>query len=359
MRQKLHLLLLAFGVMFFNGVLYAAAPKGCFETGELLDFKKTYIELQQKLNYEGQDAYLDKNNHVQLKAHQKGQPYPGKEFEAAMFAEYQNSLRKVGRLFQSAKFEDNKHFKSNTDLLKFMAAIEKADPSEYVNNTDIDKIITELRKASAQTFGSTDTDKKYVITAEDEILLKKLLTHAQDRICNLVTYNKTGKPLTSQLSADDLKKVKNAPLNQLIQTLKSAPIKDTSKIDLMKSSDLTAKLMDPSLTVDPAVVINSAVAADIEKLSQWVKKVKDSKDPKCFSYLKTKDFANTIQLNIQSCNLGEFLDTMSKGNASNLEAVLHFINANEKFLKNPQAKAETALDEVSLEGFISTTFEGL
>jgi hypothetical protein len=68
---------------------------------------------------------------------------------------------------------------------------------------------------------------------------------------------------------------------------------------------------------------------------------------------------NSIQANIQSCNYNLMLDTLSKDNASNLEAVLHFINANERLLNRAQAKAETALDEMKLEGFISTAFDNM
>lgn len=362
-RQNWIFLTLTLGVLLSCGSIFAAAPKSCFDVKDntsLLEFKKVYIDLQNKLNYEGTDAYLDKKGVVQTKAHAKGTPYPGKEFEAAMFLEYQNSLRKVGRLYQSAKFEGNENFKSNRMLVDFMAAIEdkKSDSQDFIKKTDIDQVIKALKEASSKKFGSTDTDKKYVITDQDEYLLRKLLTHAQDRICNLATFNKTGKPLTGQFTVEYLQQVKNAPLNRLVGALKNAKLGKDSKIDLLDSSPLTAKLMDPNLAIDPAAAINSAVASDLEKLGKWIQAVK-AKNPKCFDYMKTKDFANSIQLNIQSCNLGEFLETMSEGNYSNLEAILHYINSNEKFLNNPQAKAETALDEVGLEGYISTTFNNL
>lgn len=331
---------------------HAAAKNTCYSTSELNDFKDVYIRLQQQLNYEGTDAYLDKNFKVQTKPHAPGTPYGGKEFEEAMFAEYQNSLKKVGRLYQAAKFEGDDSFKSNDLLVKFMQAIEdkSSDSSEFIQQTKVKEVIAALEAASIKKFGST-SDKKFVLNSGDKYLLEKLLTHAQDRICNLATFEKTGKD-TFYFKADYLQKVKNAPLNRLVNTIKHASISKDSKIDLNASADITGSLIDSNAAV------KSAVTDNINQLSDWVKKVK-SRGENCLAMLKTKEFANAIQGNVQNCNLGHFVETLNGSNVSNLEAVLHFINSNERLLNFAQAKAETGMDELKLESMIDKTFANL
>jgi hypothetical protein len=330
-----------------------AATNACYSTAELNDFKTIYVQLQQQLNYEGQDAFLDKKFQVQLRPHAKGTPYGGKEFELAMFGEYQNSLKKVGRLFQAAKFEGDENFKSNPLLVKFMEAIEEKNSSstEFIQNTKIKEVITALEDASIKKFGST-TDKKFVLNAGDKYLLEKLLTHAQDRICNLITFDKNGNQDTHLFKKDYLQKVKNAPLNRIVNTLKTAQLNKDSKIELSPSDSLTASLVDPN------AVVQSALADNLNQLSQWVKKVK-SRGDKCLEALKSKSFANSIQANIQTCNLGHFIDTISEDNFSNLEAILHYINANERLLNFAQAKAETGLEALELEKIIDSTYSNL
>lgn len=339
---------LVLGIILLSSSAFAA-KNACYSTAELNDFKTIYIKLQQQLNYEGSDAYLDKKFQVQLRPHAKDTPYGGKEFELAMFGEYQNSLRKVARIYQAAKFEKDDSFKSNPLLVKFMEAIEdkKSDSSAFIQQTKIKEVIQALEDASIKKFGNT-TDKKFVLNSGDKYLLEKLLTHAQDRICNLITFDKTGKD-TFLFKKDYLQKVKNAPLNRLVNSLKNASLTKDSKIDLSDSSPLTGSLIDTSAAVQ------SAVAENINQLSEWVKKVKARGD-KCLDALKTKSFGNSIQANIQSCNLGHFIDTLSADNVSNLESILHYINANERLLNFAQAKAETGLDELELENMIDKTF---
>lgn len=344
-------LTLVLGIFLFSTTAFSA-DNGCYSGAELNNFKDIYIKLQQQLNYEGTDAYLDKNFKVQVKPHEKDTPYGGKVFEEAIFAEYQNSLKKVGRLYQAAKFENDDSFKSNDLLVKFLAAIDdkSSDSSEFIQKTKVKEVIKALEDASIKKFGNS-ADKKYVLNSGDKYLLEKLLTHAQDRICNLATFEKTGKD-TFYFKADYLQKVKNAPLSRLVNTLKHASISKDSKIDIMDSSPITGSLIDPD------VAIKSAVTENINKLSEWVKNVKKKGD-KCLQSLKSKQFANSIQANVQSCNLGHFIDTLSDDNVSNLEAILHFINSNERLLNFAQAKAETALDDLTLESFIDKTFANL
>lgn len=343
-----HLKLWSLGFVLLGSNAFAAANE-CYSPTELNDFKSLYVKLQQQLNYEGKDAYLDKNFVVQLKPHEKNAPYPGKEFEDALFNEYQNSLRKVGKLYQAAKFEGDDGFKSNDLLVNFMKSIDdkSSDSSNFVNKTKIKDVINALEEASKKKYGNS----KFAINDGDKYLLEKLLTHAQDRICSVNKYEETHKG-TALFKADYLEKVRSAPLNVLINSIKNASIEKDSKIDLKPASDLTASLVDPN------VAVKSAIADNLNQLSAWVKKVKAS-GPNCLASIKSKDFAGKIQGQIQGCNYGQFIETLSQDNVNNLESVLHFINANEKLLNRAAAKAETNSDELKLEGFVSQAFANL
>ena len=337
------LMILWVGLLLFAQNIFAANPV-CTPT-ELADFKKLYIELQKQLNYEGKDAYLDAKGVVQLKAH-VGKDYEGKLFEEALFREYQNTLRKVGKIYQAGIAGEAQEFKSNPLLVHFMKVIEDESPAskDFIAKTKIKDVIDALAKESEKKFGNT-TDKKYAINAGDKYLLEKLLTHAQDRLCTVSQFEIDGKPTKLFKDVNYLKKIQNAPLNRLVQSLKQAKINKDSKIDL------NAPALD---LVDPDVTTKSAVAEHMQNLANWVKKNKH-----CDKKIRSIGFMNSIQANIQSCNYNLMLDTLSRDNSSNLEAVLHFINANERLLNRGQAKAETALDEMKLEGFISTAFDNM
>lgn len=347
-----HLQFLTLGVFLLGSTAIYAASNECFSSNELNDFKTLYIKLQNELNYENKDAFLDKKFQVRLKPHGKDKTYPGREFESALFSEYQNSLRKIGKLYQSAKFENDDNFKSNELLVNFMKAIDdkSSESQEFINKTKIKDVINALEEASQKKYAKSN-DKKFMINAGDKYLLEKLLIHAQDRVCSVSKFEETNQG-TALFKADYLKQIKNAPLNILVNVIKNAPIGKDSKIELNESSDLTASLIDPNIAVE------SAVADNLNQLSAWIKKVKE-KGPKCLAAIKSKDFANKIQANIQGCNFGHFIETLGQNNVNNLESVLHFINANEKLMNNPAAKAETGLDELKLEGFLSKTFENL
>lgn len=347
-----HLRHLTLGIFILMSADVFAAKNACYTDKEFKDFKTLYIKLQNQLNYEAKDAYLDKNMQVQLKPHPINTPYPGKEFETAIFGEYQNSLRKVGKLYQDAKFNNADNFKSNELLVNFMRAIDDSsfDSASFIKNTKIKDVINSLEVASKNKYGN-GPNNKFVLNSGDKYLLEKLLTHAQDRLCSVTKYEKTGKG-TNYFKADYLQQVKNAPLNMLISTIKNAPIGKDTQIDLKASSSLTANL------VDTDIAIKSAMTENISQLSDWVKKVK-SRGAACLAAIRTKSFANKIQGQIQGCNFGLFMDTLSQDNANNLESIMHFINANERLLDHAVAKAETGLDEMKLEGFISKAFDQL
>ena len=344
--------LLTLGLTFLVSINAFAAKNECYSAAELKDFKTLYIKLQNQLNYEGQDAYLDKNMQVQLKPHAKDTPYPGKEFETALFSEYQNSIRKIGKLYQDAKYGNDENFKSNETLVNFMKAIEdkSSNSEDYIAKTKIKDVIDALEMASKKKYANS-ANKKFIINSGDKYLLEKLLTHSQDRVCSVSKYIQTQKD-TNYFKADYLLKVKNAPLNLLVSAIQTANIEKDSKIDLKASSNLTADLVDTDIT------IKSAITENLNELSAWVKKIK-AKGANCLAAIRTKSFANNIQGQIQGCNFGLFMDTLGQNNVDNLESVLHFINANEKLLDFKSAKAETSLDELKLEGFISKTFDNL
>ncbi len=314
-----------------------AAGPSCLK--EKAEFKQLYIELQKSLNYEGKDAYLDAKGALQLKPHAKDAAYEGKVFEEALFKEYQNSLRKVALMYQSAKFDDAApaDFKSNPALVDFIKAIDGNDGAKYISANNVNSVIDGLQKASVSKYPA---DSKFRINENDKYLLKKLLTHAQDRLCSIEKYQETGKR-DRNFTAEELEKKKNAPLNQLILAVKDAKI--------TKDSDI--KLED---IVDEKTAINSAIAANINALSAWAKNNKG-----CIAAIKSAGTMNMVQSGIQACNYRKFVDALSDENVTNIESILHFINSNEKFLKGAQAKAETSMDELKLQAYVDRTFANL
>ncbi len=313
----------------------SAATPGC--AAEKIEFKKLYLELQaQFLNYEGKDTVVDAKGNMTLVPHDPKKEYEGKVFEGAVYQEYQNSLKKVAKLYQAAKFgNDADNIKKSTPgLVEFLKAIEdSADNSAYVQKSKINDVIEDLYKASNTKFGNS-SDKKFVLNENDKYLLKKLLTHAQDRLCTLETFEKTGKGTTIFRDTNYLTQVRNAPLNRLIGALKNAKI--------------TA---DSDFLVDEKVAITSAMSQHMNQLAAWMKR-----NEACRKAITNPGF---IQANVQSCNYNKFLDVLNEKNLDELQSVLHFINANERLLNRPQAKAETALDELKLESVIDSTFANL
>ena len=313
--------------------------KSCVD--EKTEFKRLYIQLQNSLNYEGKDAYLENGKGpVLLKPH-TGSTYEGKVFEEALFKEYQNSLRKVALMYQSAKFDKSAsaEFKSNKSLVDFIKAVDDGTDgtAKYIAENNVNKVIDELQKTSVAKYPA---GSKSILTDNDKYMLQKLLTHSQDRLCSIEKYQETGKR-DRNFSKEELEKKKNAPLNQLILSIKDAK--------LTKDSDI--KLED---IVDDKAAINSAIASNIKALNDWARKNKN-----CIAAVKDSGFMNSIQAGIQSCNYRKFVDTLDNNNVTNIEQVLHFINSNEKFLKGVQTKAETSLDELKLQAYVDRTFENL
>ncbi len=312
-----------------------AVASNCLEEKER--FKELYIALQQSLNYNGKDAHLE-NGKLVLKPHNPNAPYEGKVFEEALYKEYQLALKKVAAVYQAAKFE--KFDSSNKALVDFMKAVEGNDSqmADYIKSNKVNIVIDQLQEASLRKFNDEKNPAR--LTNNDKYLLKKLLTHAQDRLCSITQFEereaKTGKQQNSKhFTADELNRVRNAPLNRLINSIKNGKIEANSdlKIEELKDSEKA---------------INLAIAKNMQALRDW-----KAKNEKCLKHLANPSF---IQSGIQTCNYSLFVKALDGGNENNIEAILHFINANEKFLKSPEAIAETALDELKLEAAIDRTF---
>lgn len=318
---------------FFSFNSAQAASVNC--VAEKAEFKKLYLELQAKfLNYEGKDTFVDSKGNMLLVPHDPKKEYEGKVFEAAIYQEYQNSLKKVAKLYQAAKFgSDADDIKKGTPgLVEFLKAIDDGDNSAYIQKSKIGDVIDDLYKASNAKFGNS-SDKKFALNENDKYLLKKLLTHAQDRLCSVESFEKTGKG-TKLFDANYLGQVRNAPLNRLIGALKNAKIGSESE-----------------LLVDEKTAISSAMSAHIKQLADWMKK-----NEACKKAISNPAF---LQENIQGCNFNKFLEVLNQQNLDEIQSVLHFINANERLLNRAQAKAETALDELKLESVIDSTFAGM
>lgn len=325
----INILSVSLALLYSNGIMAAAGS--CAK--EKKEFRELYIKLQQDLNYEGKDAYLDKGV-LKLKKHSEGTNYEGKIFEDALFKEYQNTLRKVAKVYQSTKFESpSTDISSNPELVNFMKSIESTDNEKYIKDSDINTVIDTLAAQSEK----NEKNKKFIINNNDKYLLKKLLTHAQDRICSVDAFIKSGGKRTKLFDADYLKQVKNAPLNRLITTIRDAKIGKDSNLELVNEN----------------TAINSAILADMENLRKWM----SNHAAACFKAIQNPAF---IQANIQSCNYRSFLKDLQATTLENdVSSILHFINANERLLKRGQAKAETALDELKLEAAIDQTFKGM
>ena len=68
------------------------------------EFKSLYIKLQNELNYEHKDSRYNKKTHkIELVKHNPNVEYGGKVFEKSLVREYENSLKKVGALFENFK----------------------------------------------------------------------------------------------------------------------------------------------------------------------------------------------------------------------------------------------------------------
>lgn len=299
------------------------------------EFRRLYLELQAKyLNYEGKDTTFDSKGNIVLVPHKEGAPYEGKEFEEAIFKEYLNSISKVAKLFQDATFRPDVSA-PNKKLLDFLKSIDDNE-NTFINDTskEIADIVEMLYQESNKKYKS-GPDAKYALTERDKYLLKKLVTHAQDRICSVNHYDKTrGKGSTKYFTNSELHKQMNAPLNRIMYAIREAKISEKDRIVLYEPEQLM---------VNGKEAVHSAIKAHINDIAKFVR---DNK--RCMEYFKNHKI---IQKNIQPCNYQRFLESLERGPAefSELESILHFINANDQFMDYGKKQAETDLDPELLE----------
>jgi len=293
------------------------------------EFRKLYIAIQNNLNYEKQDAILE-GGKVKLTTH-SGEEYGGKLFEDALFHEYQNSLIKVAKVYQSSKKINEKAPNTNDTLVAFFKGIDEKTPVEYKK---LDELLSELKKESTVA-NSSLKDKQFVINDNDLYLLKQLLIHAQDKVCTVEKYNK------KSIKNDKYEKIKNSPLNKMLDALQKAKITADSDLRLVNTDS----------------VIKSAVTKQMENLRNWMRKL-NAENPEC--YKEVKENNDYVQYDMQSCNYKKFINSLIADNSSvaNLESILHFINANQAH-KNVIPKAETGIDLAKLDNFINQTFNDL
>lgn len=297
------------------------------------EFRRLYLELQAKyLNYEEKDTTFDSKGNIVLVPHKEGTPYEGKEFEEAIFKEYLNSVSKVAKLFQDEKFRPDLS-KSNEKLVDFLKAVD-GNPDAFIEdkNNDINNIVEMLYRESNKKYKSGQ-DAKYAMTERDKYLLKKLVTHAQDRICSVDHYKNT-KTKTKYFTTTQLHQQMNGPINRIIYAIREAKITDKQRIVLYEPDQLM---------VNGKEAVHSAIKAHINDIAKFVKENKA-----CVARIKDLKF---LQKNIQPCNYQRFIDSLQKGPGefSELESILHFINANDHFFEYKKKDAETDLDPEILE----------
>ncbi len=302
-----------------------AKPKSC-TVDDVTKFKKAYIELQNALKYEGKNVELIKGKSKAIGNEADADNSPGEKIEKALYRQYQNALVKVGKVYQKINHdpssEDNKIIlKDNPDISKFFKAIDSKDTNDKERNRiNFDTLITELKKNEV---------KGFELSPEDIYLLKNLIIHSQDRICTLDKYKGNKKSFKTKY----LENIARSPLNKMIESLKG----------LSKDQDL--QLADEDKTISEAVKDSLKQMHDIIANNKYCLK----------KFSKSPDLGDRVQ----SCNYSKFMKAISSGeNFDQIEAILHFINANQhsknartdldwlnsqfkSIVKLPEAPAET------------------
>lgn len=319
----------------------AMASKANSCTAARNEFRTLYLELQAKfLNYSGKDTTLDKNGKIVLVDHKAGTPYEGKDFELAIFKQYQNALKKVGLVYQQTRANKDEFKDSYPQLVGFLEAIDKDDPSSYIKDAKIDAVVKDISRMSQSKYANSSTPG-HAISKSDEYLLKKLLIHAIDSICGTSKFQETREG-TKYYDKTQLERQLNAPLNRMIKILKNADITDSTDIKIFT---------DEELEVNGRVAVHSAIAEHMQKLAKWARE-----NQKCMQAIKNSNF---IQAEIQPCNYQRFLTSLGKDNFDDLESILHFINANDKFIDKKEKLADTDINPIFLESMIDQTFANL
>jgi hypothetical protein len=306
-------------ILFSNHAV--SATSNC----DMKEYKKLYMALQDSLNYEGKDAYIDpKDGKVKLTKEHKGEDYNGKLFEDALFTQYQNALTKVANLYKMNLSSDLT--KANPNLVQFFKAL---DPQ--TKQTDFTKLGINLDEFLNSFDSIKEIDEKFKLNPEDKYLLKNLLIHSQDKICSVDKALKNSKnPNPRDMN------ISKSPLNRMIMALRKANIKTDTKLELRDDKGKKITFANQEVT------IRSAVMQNLEQLKKWLTERKG--DKACLNKIKNKGY---IQAGIQACNYNRFLDSIFK-DQSNIEILLNYINANQK----KTVLGETNIDPMKLEHFI-------
>lgn len=274
---------------------------------EINNFKIEYVKLQNALKYEGRNIEL-KNGKVQpIGESTETDNSPGQKVAESLYNQYKNALIKVGKIYQQMSNQPTdasaKLLKENPDIAKFFKAIDPNNTDKKVaDKVNIDSLLDKLKTVNIPGFNLSD---------EDIYLLKRLIIHSQDRICTLEKYKANNGSKTAYL--DQLAK---SPLNKMIDSLNT----------LAGNKDL--KLANDEIT------ISEAVKSSMAKLR---KIVKDNKN--CEVMFKKGLVLGEL---IQSCNYNKFMSSLSANQFNEIEAILHFINSNQK-----ADNARTGLDWVN------------
>jgi hypothetical protein len=273
---------------------------------EILRFKTEYIKLQNALKHEGKSIELKNGKSNGFGDSTEYDQAPGQQIEEALYKQYKNALIKVGKIYQKnstdAVENKNKFSNDNPDVAKFFMAIDsdKID-NKLVKDLSTDKLLGQLAKNQVVGFELNDGDI---------YLLKKLLIHAQDRICTLEKYKSNAKRTANTSYLEQLYK---SPLNKMIESLRS----------LDKTQDLKLAKED--------IAISEAVKDSMAKLKAIL-----VENNNCKIKLMNSPMLGDL---VQSCNYKKFIQSISANQLNDIEAILHFINANQK-AKNARTDLE-------------------
>ena len=271
------------------------------------EFKSLYIKLQNELNYEHKDSRYNKKTHkIELVKHNPNVAYGGKVFEKSLVREYENSLKKVGALFENFKQTSSDMDNSNPELINFFRNIESSSPQE-IETSQFNTILEQIQKKSYDLYKTNAPS--YVINNSDIYLLKKLLIHASDKICRV-----------------ELSELKKTHSNKYIEKTKQLPI--NRLVNFLKKSDQDHKI------VDGPRAISLAIEEQMDNLRYWMA----NQSVECQNKIRN-NLGNFN--NVQECNYKHFIDATLANSLTNIEAVLHFINANKS---RTDVMAETDLD---------------
>lgn len=275
---------------------------------EVAKFKAEYIKLQNALKYEGKDIELKAGKSLGVGEDTDAENSPGKKVEQILYNQYKNALIKVGKIYQQINNDPNdgnkKLLKDNPDLTRFFKAIDPKNTDRKISDSlNVDALLEKLKKVQIKGFELKD---------EDIYLLKKLVTHSQDRICTLEKYknNKSGSKTAY------LEQFSKSPLNKMIESLKSL------------SGDQDLQLANED------IAISEAIKGSIAQLRKIVKENKS-----CETKLMNSPLLGDV---VQTCNYNKFIKSISVNQFNEIESILHFINANQN-AKN----ARTGLDWIN------------